>query len=918
MAHLSLKLFGAFECYLDNTIVPDFYSDKVRALLAYLMMEANQPQNRAVLAGMFWPDLPEQKARQNLRLALFHLRKAIQDELAEPSFLQVTRGSVQFNRESRHDCDAITFLSLLDTAVTPQQDAELLNMQLVQDWETAVSLYRGHFLAQLFLEDSNPFEAWAAQKREGLRQKLLTLLRLLVTHYQKQGGYQTAVRYAQQWLEIEPWQEEAHRNLMRLHFALGDYNAALAQFSHCQAVLADELGIAPAEATQKLADDIRQAQQKPPNKLPPQLTPFVGRTAELHKIHHYLTDPNCRLLTLVGPGGIGKTRLAIEAAAQSRTFMHGVYFVRLAEVATTDLLSLAVANALGLTFSSQTAPRTELLDYLRPKQMLLVFDNFEHLLERIDLVQAILLAAPQIKLLITSQERLNLQSEVVWQVAGLEFATFKSVEEAQTYTAVELFVASAKRVRPDFELQASDLPHLEQILRAVQGMPLAIELAAAWVHMLSVAEIAAEIDQSLDLLTSELHDIPDRHRSIRAAFDYAWARLSAAEQALFPALSIFRGDFTRHAAQQVAKASLRSLSGLVNKSLLVSHADAGRYLLHTMLRQFVIDRLQQDKSQEKVIRTRHSAYYCATLKNLAKDIVGARQQDALTAIEADIENIRVAWQWAVAQRDMQLIADALVGLFHFYDIRSWFLEGERVFRTAVVQLTSEAKDAEQIVTLARLQARQGWFAFHLGQHPKSIQLLQESLALLQEQGATQETIFNLNYLGAIMRHLGEYEQANSYLLEALTLAKAAADDYQASISLNILGQVASLQGDYVLAYQHCQEALHLKQAIGDRWGMTYALTYLGRVALAQSDLEEASHLFRKSLTMSEALGDQRGVAFAYQNLGDAAQARSQFDEALQQYRQGLAIFNKIGNTLGANNCQIRLDEMAAKALQDNA
>lgn len=918
MAHLSLRLFGAFECHLTGTIVQDFYSDKVRALLAYLVMEADLPHNRAVLAGTFWPELPEQKARQNLRLALFHLRKAIRDDSAETPFLLVTRGSVQFNRESAFECDVATFQSLIETAVSPHQSPENVDDNLLRSWETAVSLYRGHFLAQFFLDDCNAFEEWARQKRERLRRQVLTLVSLLVTQYRTRGEYQTAVQYAQRWLEIEPWQEEAHRELMHLYVSLGNHDAALAQYQRCEDILADELGIEPAKATQTLYKDIQQAQQAPLNNLPSQLTPFIGRAAELSAIHQHLANPNCQLLTLVGPGGIGKTRLAIEAAGQSHTFLHGVCFVSLVEVTTADLLPVTIVQALGLSFSGGTSPKDQLLDFLHAKHMLLVLDNFEHLLAEVGLVRAILEVGPQIKILVTSQERLNLVGETVWQVTGLEFAALKTVDEAERYTAVQLFVTSAKRVQPDFELKASDLPHLVQILHAVQGMPLAIELAAAWVHMLSIAEIAAEIAQSLDLLASNLRDIPERHRSIQAVFEHAWRRLPAADQAIFTALSIFRGDFTRQAARQVTNASIHTLAGLVNKSLLVSHPNSGRYILQPMLRQFVIDLLQQNQNEETAVRSRHSIYYCAVLKNLATDLIGTHQQSALTAIEADIENIRAAWQWAVTQGDFPSIAESLASLFHFYDTRSWFLEGEKVFRTAAAQLSMVGSlDKEQAVTIARLQARQGWLAFHLGQHPKSIQLLQKSLSQLQEQGATTETIFNLNYLGAIMRHLGEYEPANHYLSEALTLAQAATDDYQASISLNILGQVASLQGDYAAANQYCQEALHLKQAIGDRWGMTYALTYLGRIALAQGDPVEANQLFQKSKVISQELGDQRGMAFALQNLGDTARVRGQLETAVQLYRQGLAIFNKIGNAAGANNCQVRLDEIAAVLLQDS-
>ncbi|HEX6387737.1 MAG TPA: tetratricopeptide repeat protein, partial [Anaerolineae bacterium] len=428
-----------------------------------------------------------------------------------------------------------------------------------------------------------------------------------------------------------------------------------------------------------------------------------------------------------------------------------------------------------------------------------------------------------------------------------------------------------------------------------------------------------------------LLNVERRHHSMRRVLNYTWQRLPPAEQSVLATLSVFRGGFTRQAAQTLAMQpsamqapatqaspvaearkfiSLRLLRNLVYKSLLHYSATRDRYENHELLRRFAADKLAQDANYEMAVRQRHSATYCAALQARQANLKGSQQQVALAEIEADVENVRVAWRWAVEQGDVPQIASTLEALFHFYDMRSWFQEGEQVFREAALCLAALPPSREQAVTLARLQARAGWFAFHLGQQHESVRLFQESLSQLQQQGAEAESVFNLNYLGAVMRHLGEYERADTYLSEALRLARQYEDRYQASITLNVLGQTSSLRGDYESARYYCREGLRLKRAIGDHRGMTYSLSYLGRVARALGEYEEAQRLFEESMHISETLGDQRGVAFALQNLADTAQALGRHEKAEKLYHQALAIFRHIGNPLGASICLIHLAEVA--------
>ncbi|MCP4589222.1 MAG: hypothetical protein GY842_00620, partial [bacterium] len=360
-----------------------------------------------------------------------------------------------------------------------------------------------------------------------------------------------------------------------------------------------------------------------PNNLPVQPTPFVGREAVLAEIAGRLHDPDCRLLTLLGPGGSGKTRLALETgAAQLDNYSHGVWFVPLAALQSVDAIVPTVARALGFSFyadaggSAGPDPQQQLLDYLRQKTMLIIMDNYEHLLSPLnppmggtkggDLVTDILKTAPDVKVLATSRARLNVQGEQLFPVAGMNFPAKDTLEQAAQYSAIKLFLGSARRVQPDFELTPANLADVARICRLVQGMPLGILLAAGWIEMLTPAEIAAEIGTSLDFLETDVRDVPARHRSMRAVFDHSWNLLTERERQVLHGLSVFRGGCTREAAQEITGASLRELMALVRKSLL-HRASGGRYEMHELLRQYSAERLDQSPTESEAVRDRHSA-----------------------------------------------------------------------------------------------------------------------------------------------------------------------------------------------------------------------------------------------------------------------------------------------------------------------
>jgi predicted ATPase len=471
------------------------------------------------------------------------------------------------------------------------------------------------------------------------------------------------------------------------------------------------------------------------HNLPSQPTPFVGRAKEVTEITRLLADPACRLLSLVGAGGIGKTRLAVQVATQildassvrssahddarpiqyREEDFHGVYFVALQPLRPSDSLFSALADALKLPLRGQQDPREQVLNYLRDKKMLLVLDNFECLVAKrgIDLITAILKTAPAVKLLVTSQEALHLQEEWLYPVQGLPFPESAQTTHLEDYGAVQLFVERARRVRRDFSL-AAEQAEVIRICQLVEGMPLALELAAAWTKTMRCAVIADEIQHNIDFLTTNLRNVPERQRSMQATFDHSWQCLTGEEQDALKRLSVFQGSFRRKAAEQVAKATLPTLSALVDKSLLRWEPE-GHYEIHELLRQYGQEKLAEAPEQVSLVQGSHAAYYAAFLHERTQDMAAGRQQEAAGEIEANLENIRLAWQWATAGAKVEEILKSTRALSLFYQFQGRYLEGIDALEKAASSLRSEEPVGQTglalatiLVELERLYIRLGW------------------------------------------------------------------------------------------------------------------------------------------------------------------------------------------------------------------
>ncbi len=653
-----------------------------------------------------------------------------------------------------------------------------------------------------------------------------------------------------------------------------------------------------------------------PHNLPVQPTPFVGREKEVAQVLALLDNPACRLLTLVGPGGIGKTRLALQAAAEKvEDFLHGVYFVPLAALTGPEFLVSAIADALRFSFYSAGEPQGQLFNYLREKKVLLVLDNFEHLVAGAGLVAELLQAAPEVKVMVTSREALRLRGEWIFPLEGLKWPVEEEVE-VEHYEAVQLFIQGAQRARPDFALSTKDRPAVVCICRLVEGMPLGIELASSWVRVLSCGEIAQEIERGLDFLSSAWRDLPDRHRSLRAVFDSSWVFLSEEERRALARLSVFRGGFRREAAEEVAGVGLGLLTALVDKSLL--RRREGWYEILEVVRQYAAEKLRELGEEEERWK-RHGLYYLRFLGEKETQLKGEKEKEALEEIQRELGNVREAWRWAVERGEWEELGRATESLGLFYEMRSLFYEGEEAFRRAEEGLRGIPERSEtQESILGWMLAHHGWTYERLSRYQEARDYFSESLLIFHRLGDVKGTALATAHLGHVLYRLGEYGLARQLLEESLTLSRQSGDPCHIARALNNLGIVASTLGEHEEARRFYKESLDLFREIGNRRGTANTLNNLGVVSSTLKDFEEAGRLYRESLKIFQEIGDRRGSAFALANLGYISAELGKHTEAEQLSLEGLAIFREIGDRWGMANTLSNLGSIACTLRKHSA
>ncbi len=833
-----------------------FTQPKPLLLLAYLALEG--PQQRKHVAELFWQT---GNGMKSLSMTLTRLRQGAGEVVASDTKRVWTTLTT----------DAKVLLESLDKS----------------DWQKASELYRGAFLEGVVLEDwSNELEEWVYTTREYLAERTQYALLNLAEEAAKKEDFNVATKLAERAYKLPGLAGNDVTALKRLYTLLCAGNSLLALEVRKEA---ESYGASLALTTQEAKATFESAKTKSTQTLPMRGTSFVGRDLELTELASSFARPTCQLLTLLGSAGLGKTRLALQFAHEQQklgAYSGGVYFVALESLTESASLGTHLAQQLGIALEPNREPLEQLSNYLENKQTLLALDNFEHLVDAAPLLSKLVQGCPQLRVLVTSRERLNIEEEHLFSLEGLRFPLVdSSSQEASTFDAVQLFQQRAKQLHPEFNLD-NDLAQVLKICQLVEGLPLGIELAAGWVRLLPCAEIAAEIQRNLDFLASTSRNTPDRHRSLRAAFDYSWKLLSPREQEVLAKLSVFRGGFRREAASEVTGATIPLLASLVDKSLLRVLTN-GRYDQHPLVYQYSREKLLGPTLQ--ACERGHASYYLHLLKQQEEAIRQGRQREALQVFGEEWQNIRVLLERTLAEKNLPAFLDWLELFELVHDLRGSYQEALEFLSRGEALLKPE-----DTVASGRILVERAWFELRLGQYDRARVHSSTALGLLQKKDFWRASA--LNIAGILARRLGDYSRAHTTFEEGLTIAKGCQNENLVAKMLASLADVEEVLGQHTLSEEHFLEAVALYRKHGHLVGLVRNLNNLGWLYYVQGRFDKARTLYEEGLQLARTIEFQQTIPYLLNNLGYIALEEEHYSEALTLNLEALRLAKSNGES----------------------
>lgn len=922
---VTLRLFGVISAKDPSGQELYFRDNKVRALLAYLVVERDQAQSREKLLELFWGYASQERAQHSLRMALTRLRQTL-EQVGLGDLLHVTRNTVQFWPDpQRLWIDALEFDELAANCRS-LGTADLASRPLAYAWmQRAVDLFQGRLLFGISLNDSPSFEYWLTLTQSRYEQQTLNFLGALAEHALANRQDELAEGYARRQLALLPGYEKAHCQLMRVFAQRGQRQLVIHQFERCVHELKTELGTEPGAETIALFEQLAHSSAFPAaatptsalmasagirNNLPVSFTRFFGREDERSRLTRFLLDGASPLLTVVGLGGVGKTRLALDCAhhlLDSPTFPDGVWFVPLDGLRAGDqnvyqTIASTIAQTLGLDLQAQTPPHTQLFEQFKLRKMLLILDNFEQLIageqDGVDFVLDLIRHAPRLKLLVTSRRPLNLQMETLIVLSGLP-APQQVDDSAYTYSSVQLFMERGRRVNPSCSFDGENLSAMVDICRILDGMPLGLELTAVRLREMNCQQLLQALITNLDLFNVHWRDLAPRHRSMHAVFDWSWSLLSEEEQRVLSALSLFRGSFTLEAAHAISGAENEVVYALIDHSLI--RFNAGRYSLHTLLRQFAEKKLSSPAS----VHRRHSRYYLDFAHQRTDRLIRQDLRQASAEIGQEWENIQQAWLWAAHEHDLPGLISALEALGHYLRNSGMIWSGETLFQAALDSLlASEGAvraegDAHQDSpiqwqqTVGQLWLEVARGAMWIAQYERCAVMARRVVEIGHEL-ADPDLIAGGNLeLGRALWRLGDYQAARA-ALEAMPPLSARQAWIETQVE-NTLGNVHYAQGALEEAETHYRHALDIqKQA--DIWGnRVQVLNNLATIAALRGQIEAAQGLFLEVLAASRQFNQQHYQIPVFLNLGLCSCALGQYIEGEAYLQQALELSNQIRN-----------------------
>jgi predicted ATPase/DNA-binding SARP family transcriptional activator len=907
LSDLLLAFLGPAQISQPQTGQISFANRKALALLAYLAVEAADAHSRETLLGLLWPELPTAAAQNNLRVTWSQLRQMLKQPKDEaPPFLIATRLDLQFNQHSDYELDVNRFHTLLEACRTHAHPGQSVCTICIGHLTEAVALVRGPFLAGLYLEECPAFDEWLLIQRERLHLQITTALEELADLHERAADGASVIQNVQRLLELDPLREDAYRWLMRLLAGGGQRSAAMAQYETCKHLLQEQLGVTPAPETILLAEQIRALAttqtETHAHNLPPELTRFIGRSAERAQLQVLLTQAAPNILTLVGPGGVGKTRLALQVAHHLvNRFPHGVWLVDLAVVNNALLVPDAIAGALKVLPEASRPLKTTLVDYLRDKSILLVLDNCEHLLETCaQLVKTFVTAAPGLVVLATSRTPLHLPAERVMRLDPLASPQLEQIETltasaALQHDAIQLFASRAAQALLNFSITDANAAPIAKICLHLDGIPLAIELAAARAGFMPVQDIAQRLDQRFRWLNAHTVEKLPRQQTLRALIDWSYELLSEPERILFKRLSIFPSSWTLEAAEAICNEQDGcgdTLGHLVDQSLVVFGYDPQqeRYRMHESIRQFAREQLRSS-GEEMVVLEKHARYYAQMVRLAVENQAGLSLLERLRQLQADHDNLRSALAWSIEQKSslaLELVTHLGMEL-KFWELCGYFEEGRRWLKR-VLEATSDSRSPLRVqALLAAAELSSAISDFEYGQA-----CVAESRRIASRLGDRQGEVDARLASAELAAFQGDYTNLAASIQEAMTIAGEIHYKTGLARGERLLGKVAYNHSDHEQAIAHLVRSVSLWRELDRPYELAAALNTLGASLVDHYQYAFASDILQETVEIYRALGYQRGVALALQNLGDAATELKAYTQASELHCEGLLIRRKLG------------------------
>lgn len=922
---LQLSFFGGFRVSLFGHLLTTFESDKARLLLAYLAVENERSHRRESLAGLFWPEKPDTLAHHSLSQAISSLNKKIQAQSGVRLF-EITPQEICFRAGSAW-LDVSEFDDLLETCTSHPHTANWGCLACLERLGTASELYRGDFLAGLSLPGCQELEEWLRLQRESYRLKASHATGWLSQGWEALGELEQALTYARRGPVFDPLDEAAQRRIIQVLGRLGRRPEALIQYAILQKILSEELGVEPDEETTALYQQIkavssigRRLEGEPTldqktlpkvflSNLPAPTIRLIGRKTELERLRQKLLEPECRLITVLGPGGVGKTCLALEAGRLiSASFADGVFLAELDAQQSSLSLMPAVALAVGLDLRAGPKrqfgmPKSDLLEqlcgYLQDRHLLLILDGFEGLLHEAALVGKLLIRLPTLKIIATSRLRLNLAIEHIFLVEGLAFPPETEIENLDSYNAVQLFVDSAGRLDPGYELREQDREPVAEICRLNEGIPLGILLAAAWVNILSPEQIVQELQRSLDFLSVDWPDLPDRQRSLRATFDHSWRLLSAAGRSVFLRLSVLSGSFTSVRANQVAQASLEDLKSLIEQSLL-QRSGSDRFRIHDLLRQYAQEKLAASPAENIVIHLRYCQVYLEALAARESRLKSAEQPVVLVEIDQEYADILAAWEWAVGNGQVELLENAVETLWYYHILRGLFTESTALCQRAIQRLEMEGLSTENLRLWVRLgiwltEGLVGQFDFEQAWRViKQIEGHIQRWERLPVEMRREHAWLRLLSGDITLYSGGNRCLASEYYREGLDLISALEDPWDISLALWKNAYAHDQAGNRFESGSYAEQALTIQRRLGDLQVLSGIWADMGYFYMLTGDYEAGLRVAEKMAANQMRINTPFSQALAKDHLGLALFYAGQYEQARPLYEQAIPVYTQPG------------------------